>query len=105
MALPVLLGIPDASLGTVLGFAWLVVLGFGIYQYVNGTRSRAQFYTMLCLGSFWLAYSLLQVSNAVAGMAEAGVVILAAGIFLIGIVAGFRGWENRSSEMEEHTTV
>lgn|GEM_PF-4765518 len=100
MALPVLLGIPDSTLGTVLGIAWLVVLGFAVYQYASGNRSRERFCMVLCMGSFWLAYSLLQVSTIVSGTAEVGVVILATGSFLVGIVAGLRWRESRSSDAE-----
>ncbi|WP_348609652.1 hypothetical protein [Halobaculum rarum] len=101
MALPAVLGIPDSTLGMVLGAAWLVVLGVAVYQYVSGNRSREQVYMVVCMGSFWLAYSLLQVSNTVSGTGEIGIVILAAGLFLVGIGAGLRWREIRSSGTEE----
>lgn len=105
MALPALLGIPDSTLGMVLGVAWLVVLGFAVYQYASGNRSREQFYMVACMGSFWLAYSLLQVSSTVSGTAEIGVVILAIGLFLVGIVAALRWRECRSSDTEGNVAV
>jgi len=105
MALPAVLGVPDSTLGIVLGTAWLVVLGVAGYQYVSGNRSREQFYMVTCMGSFWLAYSLLQISNTVSGTAEIGVVILAAGLFLVGSVAGLRWRKSRSSDTEKNAAV
>ena len=105
MALPAVLGVPDSTLGILLGLAWLVVLVFAVYQYASGNRSQEQFYMVACIGSFWLAYSLLQVSTAVSGTAEIGVVSLAAGSFLVGVVAGLRWRESRSSDTEENAAV
>ena len=105
MALPTLLGIPDSTLGMVLGVAWLVVLVTSVYQYVSGNRSREQFYMVASMGSFWLAYGLLQVSNTVSGTAEIGVVILASGLFLVGIIAALRWRESRNSDPEENVAV
>jgi len=105
MALPAVFGVPDSTLGMVLGVAWLVVLGIAVYQYASGNRSRGQFYLVMCMGSFWLAYSLLQVSNTVSGTAEIGVVILAAGLFLVGIGAGLRWRETRNSDSEQNPAV
>jgi len=76
-----------------------------VYQYASGNRSREQFYMMACMGSFWLAYCLLQVSTAVSGTPEIGVVSLAAGSFLVGIVAGLRWRESRSSDTENDVAV
>ncbi len=75
-------------------------LGVAVYQYASGNRSREQFYMVACMGSFWLAYSLLQVSTAVSGTAEIGVLSLAAGLFLVGVVAGLRWRERRRSDTE-----
>jgi hypothetical protein len=105
MALPAVLEVPDSTLGIVLGAAWLVVLGIAVYQYASGNRSREQFYMVACMGSFWLAYSLLQVSTAVSGTAEIGVVSLAAGSFLVGVVAGLRWRERRRSDTENDVAV
>jgi hypothetical protein len=105
MTLPALLGIPDSTLGLILGVAWLVVLGFSVYQYASGKRSREQFYMVACVGSFWLAYSLLQVSNTVSGTAEIGVVVFAAGVFLVGIVAGLRWRKSRGSDTKENVAI
>lgn len=105
MALPALLGVPDSTLGMVLGVAWVVVLGVAVYQYGSGNRSREQLYMVVCMSSFWLAYSLLQVSNVVSGMAEIGVVGLAAGLCLVGLVAGLRWREHRRSDTEENAAV
>lgn len=104
MAGPALLGVPDATLGVVLGAAWLVVLGGAVYRYVRGSRSREQFYSVVCMGSFWLAYSLLQVTATVQGVAEIGVVLLASGLFLVGIVAGLRWRASRGSDTAEPVT-
>jgi hypothetical protein len=57
------------------------------------------------MGSFWLAYSLLQVSTAVSGTAEIGVVSLAAGSFLVGVVAGLRWRDSRRSDTENDVAV
>jgi hypothetical protein len=105
MALPAVLGVPDSTLGILLGLAWLVVLVFAVYQYASGNRSQEQFYMVACMGSFWLAYSLLQVSTAVSGTAEIGVVSLAAGSFLVGVVAGLRWRERRRSDTENDVAV
>lgn len=105
MALPAVLGIPDATLGVALGVAWLVVLGIAVYQYANGNQSRERFYLVVCMGAFWVASSLLQVSSTVEGAAETGVVGLATGSFLAGIVAGFRWREGRSSGTAENAAV
>lgn len=105
MALPAMLGIPDSTLGMILGVAWLAVLGFAVYQYASGNRSREQFYMVACMGSFWLAYSLLQVSNTISGPAEIGAPILASGLFLVGIISGLRWRESRSSDTEENIAV
>jgi hypothetical protein len=82
--------IPDWRLGTAVGAVWAVVLVASAYQYHAGSRPRRRFYMAMCVGSFWLAYALLQISTAVAGAAEMVVVALAVGCVPVGIVAGVR---------------
>lgn len=82
--------VPDWGIGTVVGGVWTVVLIASAYQYHAGSRSRRRFYMTTCVGSFWLAYSLLQLSTAVAGVAKIAAVALAVGCVPIGIVAGVR---------------
>ena len=90
--------VPDWGLGTVVGAVWAVVLVASAYQYHAGSRSRRRFYMTICVGSFWLAYGLLQISTAVAGAAETAVVALAVGCVPFAIVAGLR-WR-RSDDPE-----
>jgi hypothetical protein len=101
MIVPALLGIPDATLGTGLGLAWLVVLGIATYRYLSGGQSREKFQAVVSVSAFWLAYSLLQISTAVSGLSERLVVGLAVGLFLAGVVAGIRWWDSRSTDTEE----
>ena len=82
--------VPDWALGTVVGAVWAVVLAVTVYKYRVGTRSRRRFYTTICVGSVWLAYSLLQISTAISGVGEIAVVALAVGCVPVGIVAGIR---------------
>jgi hypothetical protein len=92
--------VPDWGLGTAVGIAWTVVLAATVYEYRTGSRSRRRFYQTICVGSFWVAYSLLQLSTAVAGVAEIAIVALAVGCVPVGIVAGVR-WR-RSDDPEEN---
>jgi len=93
--------VPDSALGTVIGAAWAVVVVASVYQYRNGSRSRRRFYMTICIGSFWLAYSLLQISTAVSGTAEITIVGLAAGFVPVGIVAGLRWRRSDASDGEK----
>ena len=91
--------VPDPALGTVVGAAWAAVVVASAYQYRTGSRSRRRFYTTTCVGAFWLAYSLLQLSTALSGVAEVVVVALAVGCVPVGLVAGVR-WR-RSNDPDE----
>ena len=91
--------IPDWGLGTLIGVAWAVVLVAAIYEYRTGSRSRRRFYMTVCVGAFWVAYGLLQISTALAGVAEIAVVTLAVGCVPVGIVAAIR-WR-RSDDPDE----
>jgi hypothetical protein len=82
--------VPDWGLGTLIGVAWAIVLVASAYQYHAGSRSRRRFYMTICVGAFWLAYGLLQISTALAGAVEIAVVALAVGCVPVGIVAGIR---------------
>ena len=82
--------VPDWGLGTLIGVAWAIVLVAALYEYRTGSRSRRRFYQTICVGAFWLAYGLLQISTAVAGAAETAVVALAVGCVPVAIVAAIR---------------
>lgn len=92
MVRPALLGVPDAVLGAALLVAWLFVLGFSLYRYANGDRSREWLSMVVSIAGFWIAFFLLQVSDALAGVLETGVVALAVASFCVGVVAGVRWW-------------
>lgn len=97
--------VPDWALGTVVGAVWAVVLAVTVYKYRAGTRSRRRFYTTICVGSIWLAYSLLQISTAVSGAAEIAVVALAIGCVPVGIVAGVRWRRSGGPDGERDATA
>lgn len=99
------LGISDATLGAVLAIAWLVVLTVTIHRYSTGTGSRARLYAVISMGLIWLSYSLLQISTAVAGLAEIAIVGSAVVLFGIGIVAGVRCWRMGRAELDTGSTV
>lgn len=96
--------VPDPALGAVVGAAWAVVVIASIYQYHTGSRSRRRFYLTICVGAFWLAYSLLQISAGVAGAVEIVVVVLAVGCVPIGIGAGIR-WRRSAGSDGKHDTT
>jgi ABC-2 type transport system permease protein len=98
MALPASLGASDGALGVALAVGWLAVLGIGLYRYKQGTRSPDRFYMTVSAGGFWLAFSLLQISTALTGIAKEGVTILAVALFCAGIVTGVRWWRIRNTE-------
>ncbi|MFT4923808.1 MAG: succinate-acetate transporter protein [Haloarculaceae archaeon] len=100
MAIPELLGDANATLGVALAVGWVAVLAVGLYQYRQGGRSRDRFYMTVSVGGFWLAFSLIQVSTALTGVAENGVVALAIGLFCAGIATGIRWWTIRNSETD-----
>ncbi|MBB6646551.1 hypothetical protein [Halobellus ruber] len=85
-----ILDVPDWVLGAAVGAAWAVVLVATVYKYRAGTRSRRRFYVTICVGSFWLAYSFLQISTAASGVMEIFLLALAAGCVPIGLLAGVR---------------
>jgi hypothetical protein len=96
--------VPDWGLGTLIGVAWAVVLVAAISEYRTGSRSRRRFYQTICVGAFWMAYGLLQISTAVAGAAEIAVVGLAVGCVPVGIVAGIRWRRSDDPDGGEDTT-
>ena len=100
-----LLDIPDWALGAAVGAAWAVVLVTTVYKYRAGTRSRRRFYMTICVGSFWLAYSFLQLSTAASGVMEVLVLALAAGSVPIGLLAGVRWRRSNAPDGKQDTTV
>ena len=99
MAVPAVFGALDANatLGVVLVIGWLTVLGIGLYQYRQGTRSRKRFYMTISVGGFWLAFALFQVSTTLTGIVETGVVALAVGLFCAGAATGVKWWRLRNA--------
>jgi hypothetical protein len=105
VVLQLLPDVPDSALGTVVGAAWAVVILATIHQHRRGSRSRRRFYLTICVGSFWMAFSLLQISTAVSGVAEVAVVALAAGCVPVGIVAGVRWRRSSDPDNEQDATI
>jgi len=105
MTVPALLGFSDATLGSALAIAWTVVLGVVALRYRSGATSRERFYLTLSMGSFWLAYSLLQLSTATEGAIEIAVVVLSLGLFTAGVGAGVRWRRIRSAATEPQATT
>lgn len=99
MGVPAVFGAPDtnAALGLALAIGWLGVLGVSLYQYRRSTRSRERVYVTVSAGGVWLAFSLLQLSTILTGLAETGTVALAIGLFSAGVAAGVRWWRIRTS--------
>ena len=97
MAVPSILGVSDATFGTGLAVAWVIVLGGSAYQYTHRTRSRKRFYLTCSVGTLWLGFSLLQISTAFARLPRTGIVILALGVFCTGIVTGVYWWRLRNT--------
>jgi hypothetical protein len=99
MAVPEVFGalISNATLGLILAVGWLAVLGIGLYQYRQGTRSRNRFYMTVSASGFWLAFSLFQVSTTLTGTVEKAVVALAVGLFGAGVATGVRWWQLRNA--------
>jgi hypothetical protein len=85
----------NAALGLALATGWLAVLGIGLYQYRQGTRSRERFYMTISVGVFWLAFSLFQVATTLTGIVENGIMALAVGLFCAGVFTGVKWWRLR----------
>jgi len=91
MAIPAVFGLDaNATLGVALVIGWVAVLGTGLYQYGQDTRSRQRFYMTISVGGFWFAFSLVQVSTTLTGIVEKGVVALAVGLFCAGVATEVR---------------
>jgi len=97
MAVPSILGVSDATFGTGLAVAWVIVLGGSAYQYTHRTRSRERSYLTCSAGTLWLGFSLLQISAAFARLRRTGIVVLALGVFCTGIVTGVYWWRLRTT--------
>jgi hypothetical protein len=105
MGFPAVFGALDtnATLGLALAIGWLGVLGISLYQYGRNTCSRERIYMIVSTGGLWLAFSLLQISAALTGVVEKGIVTLAVGLFCAGIAAGVRWWRIRNSGTDAST--
>lgn len=90
----------NVILGVALAIGWLAVLGIGLYQYSQGTRSRERFYMTVSVGVFWLAFSFLQVATTFTGVVENGVVALAVGLFCAGVATGVKWWRLQSGSAD-----
>jgi hypothetical protein len=90
-----LLGVSESTLGIVLAISWLVVSALALYRYLRGNQSRRRLLMVLSAASFWLSFSLLQVSGGVSGTVELGLVVLAFVLFTTGTVVGVRWWRQR----------
>jgi hypothetical protein len=105
MAVLALPGFSDAALGAGLAIVWSVVLTAVTVRYRSGATSRERCYLTLSMGSFWLAYSLLQLSTATEGTIEIAVVVLSLGLFTAGAGAGVRRWRIRGAGTDPQATT
>jgi hypothetical protein len=102
MKIAALLGASDATLGLVLAIGWLAVLGIGLYQYRQGSRSHKKFYMNASAGVIWLAFSLFQVSTTLTGIVETVTVALAVALICAGVATGVGWWRLRNTDPDQN---
>lgn len=105
MPVPALLGLSDAILGVGISAGWTVVLGIALYQYRYGDRSLEGTYMTATMAFVWFAFGFLQLTNVVEGIAEIGVVALAAASFCGSAFTGVRWWRLRRAPTDDSATA
>lgn len=90
----------NVILGVALAIGWLAVLGFGLYQYNQRTRSRERSYRIASVGMFWLAFSVFRVATTFTDVVENPLVVLTVGLFCVGVATGAKRWQLRSGSTD-----
>lgn len=105
MNTPLLLGASDATLGAILGALWTVTLAVVGYRRAAGECSRERFYAVASAAAVWLSYSVLQISTAFSGAAEAVAVAVSVGLLCTGAGLGIGWWRLRNDAADEEATA
>lgn len=78
--------------------AWGGILGVTVVRYRCGGIQRTKAYGLGAMSILWLAYSLFQLSEQVAGRIATVIQVVGFGVFCVGLATGVRWWRIRNSE-------
>ncbi|SFL48632.1 hypothetical protein SAMN04487950_3924 [Halogranum rubrum] len=78
--------------------AWGGILGVTVVRYRRKAIRRTKAYGLGAVSVLWLAYSLFQLSEQVAGVTAPAVQLVGLVVFLAGLAIGVLWWQIRSAE-------